>query len=160
MELLSNIKFSNKIQIADNISRKVLFEKIDFFIDYVLLTDFNIWGLPKPNKLYLKQALEKIQQIIKEKNLIGECHGSLDSQYENVISITNASHIIEDIILKNDKIYGKVILLDTISGKLIQSLVNENFCVFDFELRAIGNINKEQQLTEISNIITWDIKIK
>ena len=137
-------------QIFDNVfERKVLFEKYDPYLGAVLLTDGTSWRYPNLNTESVIQAIENLKPL-----LYGEIHEEREILCD-VVSLSNVSHVIKNIFLRDGKIYGEVTWLDTPSGRIMKELLRNNFQA-KFMIRATGNINQAE--TEIANIITWDVK--
>jgi len=137
-------------QIFDNVfERKVLFEKYDPYLGYILLTDFENWIYPNVNLDLLNEAINKTKEI---NQIFGE-FGQPDSY---VISMANVSHLISDVFLLGSKVYGKVTFLDTLQGRILKELSKNKFEI-TFSIRATGVVTHEN-ITEIQEIIAWDAK--
>jgi len=137
-------------QIFDNVfERKVLFEKYDPYLGAVLLTDGTSWVYPNLNTESVIQAIENLKPL-----LYGEIHEEREILCD-VVSLSNVSHVIKNVFLRDGKIYGEVTWLDTPSGRIMKELLRNNFQA-KFMIRAIGNVNQAE--TEIASIITWDVK--
>ena len=80
--------------------------------------------LNQNGRIYPRAILERevlnYQKFIKENRALGEC----DHPDTSVVELKNASHIIRDAKMEGDAVVGTVELLDTPSGKILQSLVS------------------------------------
>jgi len=140
-------------QIFDNVfERKVLFEKYDPYLGAILLTDGTSWGYPNFNTESVTQAIENINTI--NNVLYGEIHEERDMLCD-LVRLSNVSHTIKNVFLRDGKIYGEVTWLDTPSGRIMRELLRNNFQA-KFMIRAAGNIDEQE--TVIDRIITWDVK--
>ena len=73
-----------------------------------------------PQKL-LQREVSRLQPQIKERRLIGE----LDHPSEEVVHLSNASHLITDLQLEGNKVIGEAEILNTPSGKVLQELIRQ-----------------------------------
>ena len=70
-------------------------------------------------KSILEREIENYQKLIRENRALGEC----DHPDTSVVELKNASHIIKEAYMKGDDVFGTIEVLDTPSGKIIQSLI-------------------------------------
>lgn len=110
-----------------------------------LLTDFNTnrW---KGIKL---DSVEKC--IYALNNKYNTIYGELGDVNKYDVSLSNASHVIENITYKNGEVYGYVRLLTTKHGKIAKTLGDN----LTFNIRCIGISNPKTIILE--QILTWDI---
>ena len=81
----------------------------------------------------LSREVRNYQKFIQENRALGEC----DHPDSSVVELKNASHIIREAWMDNDICYGTVELLDTPSGKILQSLV-ESGVTLGISSRGVG----------------------
>ena len=67
----------------------------------------------------LAREIQNYQKFIKENRALGEC----DHPAASVVELKNASHIVRSARMEGAVVYGTVELLNTPSGKILQSLV-------------------------------------
>ena len=148
-----NIIHPERNKNSDNIcTREVLFEKYNPYLGSILLTDFATWDYPVINKEAVEIAIENLKERIENNHFYGEF--AHEQREDGVINIANVSHSIDNVYLKEDKMYGRITLLDTPNGRILQELNKYNIEI-RFELRALGTIVGNR--TTIEEIITWDI---
>ena len=79
--------------------------------------------LNQNGRIYPKSILERevmnYQKLIKENRALGEC----DHPDSSVVELKNVSHIVREAYMQGDDVYGSIEVLDTPSGKIIQSLI-------------------------------------
>jgi len=95
-------------------------------------------GRVYPDKV-LKREMENYQKIVKENRAIGE----LDHPDDSVINLKNASHLITETWWDDDTVMGKVKLLNTPSGKILESLV-ESGVKLGISSRGLGSVKEHQ----------------
>ena len=135
-------------------TREVLFEKYNPYLTAVMLTDLNTWGYPNIDVGSVDKSIEYLKDKIEKKRFVGEfLHGTEHVSLD--IHLSNVSHSIENVFLKDRKIYGKITVFDTPSGRIVKELTKNKF-EMKFRIRATGHINAENS-TEVDEIITWDI---
>ena len=79
--------------------------------------------LNQNGRIYPKGILEReiinYQKFIRENRALGEC----DHPDTSVVELKNASHLVKEARMDGDDVFGVIELLDTPSGKILQSLV-------------------------------------
>lgn len=107
-----------------------------------------------PRDLY-EEALNKLMPKVKAKSCLGECDHPLD--YDEV-RLSNVSHVITEINVQGDKVYGKVELLNTPSGKIVECLVEAGIPI-GISSRAVGDVREVDGHEEVTSldIITYDL---
>lgn len=85
-------------------------------------------------KAILEREIMNYQKLIRENRALGEC----DHPDSSVIELKNASHIVREAFMKGDDVYGKIEILDTPSGKIIQSLI-ESGVTLGISSRGVGS---------------------
>lgn len=107
-----------------------------------------------PRDLY-EDALNKLMPKIQKRACLGECDHPMD--YDEV-RLSNVSHVITEVSVKGNKVYGKVELLKTPAGQIIDSLVEAGIPI-GISSRAVGDIrevNGHEEVTSL-DIITYDL---
>ena len=82
----------------------------------------------------LEREIMNYQKLIRENRALGEC----DHPDSSVIELKNASHIVREAYMKGDDVYGRIEILDTPSGKIIQSLI-ESGVTLGISSRGVGS---------------------
>jgi len=90
---------------------------------------------PKP---ILEREIVNYQKFIKENRALGEC----DHPDTSVVELKNASHIVREARMEGDTVYGAVELLDTPSGKILQSLI-ESGVTLGISSRGVGSTKQQ-----------------
>ncbi len=85
-------------------------------------------------KSILQREIENYQKLIRENRALGEC----DHPDSSVIELKNASHIVREAYMQGDDVYGTIEILDTPSGKIIQSLI-ESGITLGISSRGVGS---------------------
>ncbi|MBP04977.1 MAG: primosomal protein [Euryarchaeota archaeon] len=102
----------------------------------------------------LEREVRNYQKFIEEKRALGEC----DHPESSVVELKNASHIIREAYMEGDVCWGTVELLDTPSGKILQSLV-ESGVTLGISSRGVGSTRREgdyQVVQDDFQLICWD----
>ena len=114
--------------------------------------------LNQNGRIYPREILERevrnYQKFIKENRALGEC----DHPDSSVVELKNASHIIREAHMDGGTCYGTVELLDTPSGKILQSLV-ESGVTLGISSRGVGSTNRDGDYDVVQDdfqLICWD----
>ena len=102
----------------------------------------------------LNREVRNYQKFIKENRALGEC----DHPDSSVVELKNASHIVREAFMEDDVCYGTVELLDTPSGKILQSLV-ESGVTLGISSRGVGSTRREGDRDVVQDdfqLICWD----
>lgn len=102
----------------------------------------------------LNREIRNYQKFIKENRALGEC----DHPDSSVVELKNASHIIREAYMQEGVCYGTVELLDTPSGKILQSLV-ESGVTLGISSRGVGSTRREGDYDVVQDdfqLICWD----
>ncbi len=105
-------------------------------------------------KEILSREVRNYQKFIKENRALGEC----DHPDSSVVELKNASHIVREAYMDGDVCYGTVELLDTPSGKILQSLV-ESGVTLGISSRGVGSTRREGDRDVVQDdfqLICWD----
>ena len=81
----------------------------------------------------IEREVENYQKFIRENRALGEC----DHPDTSVVELKNVSHIVREAHMQGDVVYGTIELLDTPSGKIVQSLV-ESGVTLGISSRGVG----------------------
>ena len=105
----------------------------------------------------LEREIKKLQGPLKERRLIGE----LDHPSNEVVHLTNASHIITGLTMEGNKVIREAEILNTPSGKVLQELLRAGVKI-GISSRAVGGLTYNSQnecydVNENLRLITWDM---
>lgn len=110
-------------------------------------------------RIYPKHILERemrnYQKFIIENRALGEC----DHPSSSVVNLKNVSHIVKETTIENNVVYGTIELLNTPSGKILQSLV-ESGVKLGISSRGVGSTKKQgefQVVQEDYQLVCFDI---
>tara|TARA_R110000824_G_scaffold188779_2_gene370130 strand:- start:1114 stop:1725 length:612 start_codon:yes stop_codon:yes gene_type:complete len=99
-------------------------------------------------RVYPRTVLEKevknYKKLVRERRALGE----LDHPDESVINLKNASHLVTDLWWDDDKVMGKVQILETPSGKVLKSLV-EAGVKLGISSRGLGSTEEKSGKTYV-----------
>jgi hypothetical protein len=114
--------------------------------------------LNQNGRIYPKDILERevrnYQKFIIENRALGEC----DHPESSVINLKNVSHIIREAHFEGNTVYGSMELLDTPSGKILQTLI-ESGVKLGISSRGVGSTKKQgdyQIVQDDFQLICWD----
>ena len=106
---------------------------------------------PRP---ILEREVRNYQKFIKENRALGEC----DHPESSVVELKNASDIVREAYMEGDVCMGTVELLDTPSGKILQSLV-ESGVTLGISSRGVGSTRRDGDYDVVQDdfqLICWD----
>ena len=86
----------------------------------------------------LSREIMNYQKLIEENRALGEC----DHPDSSVVELKNASHIVREAKMQGDDVYGVIEILDTPSGKIIQSLI-ESGVTLGISSRGVGSTKRQ-----------------
>lgn len=114
--------------------------------------------LNQNGRVYPKDILEReirnYQKFIQENRALGE----LDHPDSSVVELKNASHTIREAYMEGNVVYGTVEILNTPSGKILQSLV-ESGITLGISSRGVGSTRSEGNMQIVQDdfqLICWD----
>ena len=95
--------------------------------------------------------------MLADRRLVGE----LDHPSDEVVHLTNASHLITGLQMEGNKIIGEAEILNTPSGKVLQELLRAGIKI-GISSRAVGGLtfNNDDDCYEVNDnlrMITWDM---
>lgn len=102
----------------------------------------------------LEREVRNYQKFIVENRALGE----LDHPDSSVVNLKNVSHVIREAYLESGTVYGVVELLDTPSGKILQSLVDSGVKL-GISSRGVGSTKKQGDYHVVQDdfqLICWD----
>ena len=94
-----------------------------------------------PHKVLMKEV-ENYGKLVKDRRALGE----LDHPEDSVINLKNASHLVTEIWWRDTDVMGKVKVLDTPSGKVLQELVKSGVSL-GISSRGMGSVREDQSQT-------------
>jgi len=114
-------------------------------------------------RIYARNLLDRevgrLQEMISERRLVGE----LDHPQSEVVSLSNASHLVTGLEMDGNKVVGEAEILNTPAGKVLQELLHAGVKV-GISSRGTGtltpvNENGAQNFLVGDNLkmITWDM---
>ena len=105
-------------------------------------------------KAILEREIRNYQKFIQENRALGE----LDHPDSSVVELKNASHNIKEAYMEGNIVYGTVEILNTPSGKILQSLV-ESGVTLGISSRGVGSTRSEGHMQIVQDdfqLICWD----
>ena len=93
-------------------------------------------GRVYPHKVLMREV-ESYGKLVKERRALGE----LDHPEDSVINLKNASHLVTDVWWDNKDVMGKVKVLNTPAGKVLQELVNSGVKL-GISSRGLGSVHE------------------
>jgi len=94
----------------------------------------------------MMREVENYKKLIKEKRALGE----LDHPDDSVINLKNCSHMVTAIWMEDKNVMGKIKVLDTPAGKILQELVNGGVTV-GVSSRGMGSVREEKGQTIVED---------
>jgi len=93
-----------------------------------------------------------VREVGNYQKLVKECRalGELDHPDDSVINLRNASHMVTAIWMEEKNVMGKIKVLDTPSGKILQELVNGGVTV-GVSSRGMGSVREEMGRTIVED---------
>jgi hypothetical protein len=101
-----------------------------------------------------EREMEKYSDLIKHRRAMGE----LDHPESQVINLKNVSHIITDYWWDKDQVMGKIEILDTPSGQILEALIKNNVTL-GVSSRGLGSLEQKGSVMEVQDdfsLIAWD----
>jgi len=102
-------------------------------------------GRVYPHKVLMKE-IKNYEKLVKERRSLGE----LDHPEDSVINLKNASHLVTDIWMEGKDVKGKIKVLDTPSGKVLQELVRAEVNV-GISSRGMGSVTESNGQTMVED---------
>ena len=98
-----------------------------------------------PHRVLMRE-MKNYQKLVQERRALGE----LDHPEDSVINLKNASHLVTDVWWDNKNVMGKVKVLDTPSGQVLQSLVNSGVKL-GISSRGMGSVQESAGQTIVED---------
>jgi hypothetical protein len=89
-------------------------------------------------RIILEREIMNYQKLIQENRAMGEC----DHPDSSVVELKNVSHVVKEAYMQGDVVYGAIEILDTPSGKIIQSLI-ESGVTLGISSRGVGSTKRQ-----------------
>ena len=102
-------------------------------------------GRVYPHKI-LEREMKNYSKLVKEKRALGE----LDHPDDSVINLRNASHMVTEVWWDGPSVMGKVQVLNTPSGKILQELVGDGVKL-GISSRGLGSVSENQGRTIVED---------
>lgn len=96
---------------------------------------------PRP---ILEREINNYSKAVNEGRAVGEC----DHPSESVISLKNVSHVIREIGWDGNDVVGKVEVLNTPSGKILQNLMEAGIKL-GISSRGVGDVSRDDEGNDI-----------
>ena len=93
-------------------------------------------GRVYPHRVLMRDV-ENYKKLVQERRALGE----LDHPDDSVINLKNASHLVTEIWWNNKDVMGKVKILDTPSGQVLQELVKSGVSL-GISSRGMGSVSE------------------
>lgn len=107
------------------------------------------------SKPILESAIEGLQGKINERSLVG----ALDHPTNDIIHLSQASHLITKLYMKGNDVIGEAEILSTPSGKVVQALIDDGVKL-GISSRGIGSLTQNEDATSKVNedfkLVTFD----
>ena len=101
------------------------------------------------------REVKTYQKLVKENRALGE----LDHPDDSVINLRNASHMVTDLWWEGQDLKGKIKVLSTPTGKILESLINDGVKL-GISSRALGSVHESAGKTIVEDdlqLICFDI---
>ena len=102
-------------------------------------------GRVYPQKI-LEREVQNYKKLVDDNRALGE----LDHPEESVINLRNVSHQVTDIWMENNKVMGKMKVLDTPSGGILRSLVDSGVSI-GISSRGLGSVSEQMGKTIVED---------
>ena len=102
-------------------------------------------GRVYPHKTLVREV-ESYKKVVRERRALGE----LDHPDDSVINLKNCSHMVTSVWMEENKVMGKIKVLDTPSGKILKELVNGGATV-GVSSRGMGSVKETNGQTIVED---------
>jgi len=102
-------------------------------------------GRVYPHRVLMREV-ENYQKLVKERRALGE----LDHPDDSVINLKNASHLVTEIWWDSKDVMGKVKVLNTPAGKVLQELVSSGVSL-GISSRGMGSVSENSGQTIVED---------
>ena len=107
-----------------------------------------------PGKI-LRREVQSYMDTVKENRACGE----LDHPEDSVVNLKNASHMVKSLWWEGNDLLGKIKVLSTPAGKILESLINDGVKL-GISSRGLGSVSESNQGTIVEDdfqLICFDI---
>lgn len=94
----------------------------------------------------LEREVERYKKLVEQRRALGE----LDHPESSVINLQNCSHLVTDIWMEGKKVMGKIEVLPTPAGKILQNLVQANVPC-GISSRGMGSVREQNGVTLVED---------
>jgi hypothetical protein len=101
-----------------------------------------------------EREMQKYSELIKQRRAMGE----LDHPESQIINLKNVSHIISDYWWDKDNVMGKIEILNTPSGQILEALIRNNVTL-GVSSRGMGSLEQRGSVMEVQDdfeLLCWD----
>ena len=101
-----------------------------------------------------EREMQKYSEQIKQRRAMGE----LDHPESSIINLKNVSHIISDYWWDGDNVMGKIEILGTPSGQILEALIKNNITL-GVSSRGMGSLEQNGNVMEVQDdfeLLCWD----
>ena len=111
-------------------------------------------------RVYKKAILEReADKYVKEFVERGNAFGDLDHPESPVVSLKNASHIVNELYWKGDDLMGKVELLNTPAGNIVKAIIKAGHTI-GISSRGTGSVQQtnegQVEVQPVFELVCWD----
>jgi len=115
----------------------------------------NANGRVYPRKL-LEREVSRIMPAINQRRILGELNHPMDPQ----INLEKSSHVITNLKVQGNKVYGELESLKTPAGRILDGLI-ESGIRLGISSRGLGSLMENQEGTKVVqddySLVTWDV---
>jgi len=106
----------------------------------------------KNKRIYSKEDMEKevgryVKEMVEPKRAMGE----LNHPESADVNLANACHLVTNMKMDGNFVYGKSQVLSTPSGKIVESLIKDGVSV-GMSSRALGELKEENGINKVTNM--------
>ena len=101
-----------------------------------------------------EREMQKYSEQIKQRRALGE----LDHPESSIINLKNVSHLISEYWWDGDNVMGKIEILGTPSGQILEALIRNNVTV-GVSSRGMGSLEQNGNVMEVQDdfeLLCWD----
>ena len=100
----------------------------------------------------LQREVKNYTKMVKENRACGE----LDHPEDSVVNLKNASHMVTSLWWEGKDLMGKIKVLSTPSGKILESLINDGVKL-GISSRGLGSVREEMGRTLVEDDFSIDL---
>lgn len=114
-------------------------------------------GRKYPKSILLREADNYLKEYIKQKRSYGE----LDHPDSSIVSMQTASHWVTDLWWEGNDLYGRIELLDTPCGRIVETVLKRGLTI-GISSRGLGSVKalkEDADTVEVQDdfeIVSWD----